>query len=289
MAGEFIITNAGLANATSASSPGGVSVKLPTFRLGSGTGYTPAPTDTALHGSTLYTGLITGFIRQADGSLLISCVLPAGAGPFTFGEVGIYDDSNVLFALACLPDPVTKTSNLNSGFGATYTFNGLLKLGSASVTIEVPGGSPVGYPVQYVTTWAALEPAPMAGPSLYVTIISQEDNKGDYSTLVRKNDEKWSIQSNYFPMRASATIGVVAGDKSYLTIPLSAWTALVPGDTTLAIGAATSFVIRAPNGYYCQAAASLAGSNVQFTFTEPFIKGNIAAGQALRIWSNYPL
>jgi hypothetical protein len=28
---------------------------------------------------------------------------------------------------------------------------------------------------------------------------------------------------------------------------------------------------------------------VQFTFTEPFTKGNIAAGQPLRIWSNYPL
>lgn len=289
MAGEFILSAVGLANATSAASPGGISVKLPTFKLGSGTGYTPTSADTALHGSTLYTGLISGSIKQADGSLLISCVLPAGAGPFTFGEIGIYDDSDVLFALACLPDPVTKTSNLNSGFGATYTFNGLLKLGSAAVTIEVPGGSPVGFPVQYVTTWAALEPAPMAGPSLYVTIISQEDNKGDYSTLVRKADEKWSIQSNYFPMRASATIGVVAGDKSYLTIPLSAWTTLVPGDTTLAIGAATSFVVKAPNGYFCQAAASLAGSNVQFTFTEPFTKGNIAAGQALRIWSNYPL
>jgi hypothetical protein len=291
MAGEFILTSVGLAAATTASQPGGISVKLTTFKVGSGSGYTPNPSDTALRGSVLYTGTITGYIKQPDGSLLVSCVLPAGVGPFTFGEIGIYDDLGNLFALSCLPVPITKTSSLNSGFGATYTFNGLLKLGSSSTIIQIPGGNPLEYPVQYVTTWAALEPAPLSGPSIYVTIISEVDNKGDYSTLVRKNDGKWSIQSNYFPMRTSAVISAVAVNKSFLTIPIAAWLAMVPGDTSLTIGAATSFVVKAPNGYFAQANASLAsgGTLVQFTFTELFTKGDIVAGQTLKIWSNYPL
>jgi hypothetical protein len=290
MSGQFVVTQTGLNDSVAAAQPGGLSIKLPTFRLGSGTGYTPTKSDTALHGSVLYTGLISGWTRMGDGSFLISCIVPADAGPFTFGEIGIYNDSGHLFALACLPDLVTKTSSLNSGFGATYTYNGLLKLGSAATTIEVTGVSPLGYPVQYVTTWDALEPAPLIGPQLYMTIISEVDNKGDLSTLVRNGTNgKWSIQSNFRAVRPLATIDAVAVNKSYLTIPLSQWLLLCPGDNTFTKGAATSFVVQAPNGYFCSAVGSLAGSNIQFTFSTLFTKGDIAVGQPLRLFTNYAL
>lgn len=290
MAGEFVITQIGLDESTSAAQPGGISVKLTTFKVGSGTGYTPGLGDTALHGSVLYTGTITGYIRQGDGSLLVSCVLPLDVGPFTFGEIGLFTQAGDLFALSCLPTTVQKISSLNGGFGDTYTYNGLLKLGSSATTIELPGVGPMEYPVQYVATWDALEPAPLAGPSLYVTIISEADNKGDLSTLVRKpTDGKWSIQSNFLAVRRTAIINAVAVDKSYVTIPLSSWTALCPGDTTFTKGAATSFVVQAPNGYFCSAVGSLAGSNIQFTFSTLFTKGDLAVSQPLRLFVNYPL
>lgn len=289
MAGEFIVTDAGLAEAANAAAPGGIKVEITTFKVGAGTGYTPTASQTALSGSVLYTGAVTGYMRQPDGSLLVSCVLPADVGPFTFGEVGLYTSGGALFAVACLPDPIAKTSSLNSGFGATYTFNGLLKLGSSATTIDIVGAGPLYYPVQYVTSWAALNPAPVGGPQLYVTIISEVDNKGDYSTLVRKTDGTWSIQSNYFAARPLATIAAVAVNKSYLTITLTDWLKLCPGDTTLTKGAATSLVVQANNGYFCSATASLAGSNVQLTFSELFTKSNLASGQTLKLWSNYPL
>ena len=290
MDGKFILTQVGLNNAVSAATPPGVAIQLTTFRLGSGTGYVPTKLDTALHGSVLYTGTISGGIKQGDGSLLVSCVVPADAGPFTFGEVGIYTAAGDLFALACLSEPVQRTSSLNSGFGATYTYNGLLKLGTASVTIEIPGGAPVGYPVQYVSTWDALEPAPLIGPSIYLTIVSEVDNKGDLSTLVRNpTNGKWSIQSNFRATRRLATINGVSVNKSWLTIPLTDWLLLCPGDTTFTKGAATSFVVQAPNGYFCSAVGSLAGSNIQFTFSAQFTKGDVATGQPLRLFTNYAL
>ena len=290
MSGEFIVTQVGLNNTTSAAQPGGLLVKLPTFKLGAGTGYTPTKSDTALHGAVVYTGVITGFIRQGDGSLLIACVVPPDAGPFTFGEIGIYTDAGDLFALACLPTPVTKVGGLSSGFGATYTFNGLLKLGASATTIDLEALGPTTFPVQYISTWAALEPAPLVGPQLYFTIISQVDNKGDYSVAVRNaTTGKWSIQTNYRAVRPTAVINTVAGDKSYLTISLASWLVLCPGDTSLAKAIATSFVVQAPNGYMCMATASAAGSFVQFTFSEPFIKGDLAAGQPLKMYTNYSL
>lgn len=291
MAGEFVVTSGGLSASTSAALPGGISVKLTTFKVGSGTGYTPDPsTDTTLRGSVLYTGAITGYIRQGDGSLLVSCVLPLDVGPFTFGEIGLFTESGDLFALSCLPTTVQKISVLNGGFGDTYTYNGLLKLGASATTIELPGVGPMEYPVQYVTSWDALNPAPLNGPSLYVTIISEADNKGDMSTLVRKpTDGKWSIQSNFNAVRRTALINAVAGDKSYVTITLAAWTALCPGDTTFTKGAATSFVVQAPNGYFCSAVGSLAGANIQFTFSTQFTKSDLAINQPLRLFVNYPL
>ena len=289
MAGQFVLTNAGLAQATLAASPGGVKMLIPTFKLGAGTGYTPTAAHTALVGTTLYTGLVSGYVKQPDGSLLVSCVVPADAGPFTFGEIGLYNDSNTLIALACLPDPISKVSSLGAGFGATYTFNGLLKLGTASVTIDITPAGPMSYPVQYVTSWAALDPYPLGGPQMYTTIISEADNKGDYSTAVRTSSGGWSIQSNFRANRLVATINGVAANKSWITISLADWLALCPGDTSLAKATSTSFVVQSPNGYFCSAVPSLAGSNVQFTFSENFTKSNLAIGQPLRLWSNYAL
>lgn len=289
MAGEFIILNSGLDNAVTAAYPGGVSIKLTTFKVGSGTGYTPDPdTDTDLHGIVLYTGLISGYVRQGDGSLLLTCVLPAEVGPFVFGELGIYTDTGALFAVAVLETPIDKPSSTNSGFGTTFTFNALLKVGSSPVVIETTG-SPLGYPVQYVPTWSGLEPAPISGPAIYMTIVAESDSKGDFGSAIRRTDGTWSIASNYVAMPQTAMINGVAGNKSWVTIPLTAWTALVPGDTTVAKGAAATFLIKAPNHYICQANASLSGTNVQFTFTQPFIKGNLSVAQPLRLWCNYRL
>ncbi len=290
MAGEFVITQVGLNNSTSAAQPGGVLVKLPTFKLGAGTGYSPTKTDTALHGSVVYTGTVTGFVRQGDGSMLVTCVVPPDAGPFTFGEVGIYTDAGDLFALACLVDPITKVGGLNSGFGATYTFNGLLKLGAGAVTIDLDALGPTNFPVQYVPLWSDLEPAPLTGPQLYFSIVSQVDNKGDYGMAVRNSiTGKWSIQSNYHAVRPTATITSVAVNKSYVLISKSDWLELCPGDTSLVKAAATSFIVQSPNGYMCMATASAAGANVQFTFTEQFLKSDLAVSQKLRLYTNYPL
>lgn len=288
MSGEFIILKSGLTNSVTQAYPGGVSIKLTTFKVGSGTGYTPDDPvpDTDLHGNILYTGSISGYVRQGDGSLLITCVLPAEVGPFAFGELGIYTDTGQLFAVAVFDTPIDKPSSVNSGFGMTFTFNGLLKLGAAQVVIEA-APSPLGFPVQYVTTWANLEPAPINGPPIYMSIVNEQDNKGDLGSAVRRMDGTWSIGGNFIALPPITSINGLAGSRSWVTVPLSSWLAVVPGDTSLQRGSAATFLIKAPNGYICMASAALAGSNVQFTFSQLFVKGNLSIGQPLRVWSNY--
>lgn len=287
MSNEFIVVQAGLNNAMSATYPGGISVKLVTLKIGSGTAYSPDPaTDTDIRGTLLYQGNISSYVKQADGALLITCVIPAEVGPFTFGEIGIYDDSGNLFALCCLPEAVNKTSSLNSGFGTTYTYNGLLKLGTANVVIEVPA-SPVGFPVQYVNQWSALEPASVSGQPLYFTIVSEVDQKGGYGLAVRRTDGTWSIAGGFVALAPFAYIQSVAGDKSWVTISMSDWAYICPNDPSFVKGLKCSFVIQAPNGYLCMAQGVASGTNIQFTFNQPFTKGNLASGQQLNLWSNY--
>ena len=286
MAGEFIIVKSGLVNAVSASYPGGVSIKLTSFRLGTGTAYEPNPdTDQTLRGVEVFGGPISSYVRMGDGSLLVTCVLPAEVGPFDFGEIGIYTDSGALFALCCLPEQITKTSSMNSGFGTTYTFNGLIKVGSSPIIIETTG-APLGFPVQYVPAWSMLEPAPISGAPLYMSIVSEVDSKGNYGMALRKNDGTWAVGGGFISLSPVATITGVAGDKSWVTIALTAWAQMCPSDPQFVRGLKSGFLIKAPNSYFCMATGQIGGSNVQFTFNQPFTKGNLGVGQTLQIWSS---
>jgi Phage tail-collar fibre protein/Chaperone of endosialidase len=139
----FIVTQVGLDNSTSAAESG-IVLQLATFKVGSAYGYNPNKSDTALHGSVLYTANITSFSTASDGSLVVNCVIDVNAGPFDFGEVGIYTTSGVLFALMALPEVEHKYSALGSNVASTFTFQCYLRLGQAGGVIEIVTGSSGG-------------------------------------------------------------------------------------------------------------------------------------------------
>ena len=98
---QFQLTAAGLA-AGVAAQQGGYDLVFGNFTVGSAYGYTPSPTDTGLHGTTLYTGQITGFANN-NGVLQFMANLDLTVGDFLYGEMALWLANGTLFALGSLP------------------------------------------------------------------------------------------------------------------------------------------------------------------------------------------
>src|SRR5579859_6667400 len=117
----MLITNAGLA-AASRALPQGPYIHIVKFQIGSAYGYTPDVNQTALQGNILYGGddahpaVPSDYRSIGDNTLDIILEIPPEAGPWEFGEVGIFaEDQNhvpYLFAIAVFQTPQTKFSSL---------------------------------------------------------------------------------------------------------------------------------------------------------------------------------
>lgn len=279
------VTDAGLALAVNAAA-NGIKITLATFDVGSASGYTPLGTDTALHGSTLYTAAITAYANQLDGSMLINCTIPAQAGPFTFGEVGLRTDAGVLFALAALPLPQDKYPSLGSDIPTTFTFSLFLKLGRANAIFNILTTGAQQFPIRYVNQWADVEPASGLDPfPTYQQIVSEADNKGDYTVLTLRADNRWSVQSNY-TYAGSAVLAAVGVTNLYVEITQAQWQLLIPGEvaTTVANSTAHSFLFESSLGKFRTCTVSLSGSNVRLTF--PSALTGLVAAQVFTLWCN---
>jgi len=158
----FIVTQVGLDGATSAAE-GGILLQLTTFKVGSAYGYNPSNTDTALHGTVLYTDNITSFSTASDGSLIVNCTMSVDAGPFDFGEIGIYTAGDVLFALLALPQLEHKYSALGTTVASTFTFQCYLRLGQAGGVIEIVTGGGGGSTSNFVYTPQTGQPPALWG------------------------------------------------------------------------------------------------------------------------------
>lgn len=167
MADAFIITDVGLVAAANAAEQS-IRLVLSTFRVGSAYGYTPTRADTGLHGSTLYSDRITSFRVAPDGSLVATCTMSVDAGPFDFGEIGIYTQEGLLFALAAFATPQTKYSSLSSNIASTYSFDVYIRLGQATTIIEIDSVTSVTY-AQIVAALGYV-PYDSANPSGFITV-----------------------------------------------------------------------------------------------------------------------
>ncbi len=92
----FQLTTHAITVLTGASSP----ITLTTFKLGSSYNYVPAPSDTDVHGSVLFSGTPSLPVAVDANLVKYGMLLDLSVGPFDFGEIGLYDASNQLFALA---------------------------------------------------------------------------------------------------------------------------------------------------------------------------------------------
>ncbi len=217
------VTNAGAAAATLAT-PTGPHIKIVRWKLGSGYGYEPQPEDTDLNGNVLYSDVPRSYQNVGDNTLDIICQLPPAAGPFDYGEIGLYiednDGNEVLFAKGVWDRLQTKESSLGTNVNSQVTFHCLLKLQQSIAVLRVH--TSVAVAVWEVDRWSdVVVPTLSAHSEVPLVLVRELDNNQD-STLLQTNlpeDDSWTIGTNYdFVARTS----VVNASSNSVTVPVSA-------------------------------------------------------------------
>lgn len=156
-----------------------------TFRLGSGSGYTPSEAQPGLVGAVVYTGVVTtSTLDNGATDLLVS--IPPEAGPFDYGEIGLYLDDDTLVAVYAYPTLNTKEQNSTSGVNATVSVHCLMKLAPGSATITITS-SPTAL-VPLVNTWSAVSDP----PTMNADVVIVSTGQGPIGSLKRSSATQWS-------------------------------------------------------------------------------------------------
>lgn len=185
---QTVITNVGM-NAAVAVMESGFKIKVATFKLGSAYGYTPAATDTALHGSTVYTAAVTEIIQTGDKEVTFKVVLGSNIGPFQFGEIGLYLASGQLFALVALENLHSKQATTSSDKGDTFRINIPVMLNNLAANIEFTSVSVVQTELAEIASVNVLPEANSAPANTY--LITNTHAKRRTVAVSAAMDNKW--------------------------------------------------------------------------------------------------
>ena len=132
------LTNQGAARLANATALG---LKLNITQMGvgdaNGTLPTPSPTQTALINQRRIAAINSLSVDDNDaGQIIVEQVIPENEGGFWIREIGLYDDTGVLIAVANCPE--TYKPLLTEGSGRTQTIRMILVVSSsASITLKV--------------------------------------------------------------------------------------------------------------------------------------------------------
>lgn len=194
MTAQFVITKAGYLAASTAS-PTGPHINITKFRVGSGYNYTPnSDTDTALHGATLYEGIPTAYAIYSEDTTQFICELPAEAGPFEFGEIGLYM-GDVLFALAAFPTRRTKLNVSVNGQPHLISFRCLIKLGQSPAVFNVTTTTTIN--LLEVPSFAMVPPPSSAPSNVNAVIVHEASILGNSTLMVRHSSNRWTILGDF--------------------------------------------------------------------------------------------
>jgi hypothetical protein len=287
---EFIVTEAGF-NVAQEALNSGIKAVLSTFALGSGVNYTPDSSMTALNGTILFSDKVTSYSNLPDGSLVVECVADSTIGTFQFGEIGIFTDQGVLFAVCAFPNFLLKYSNNQPGINTSFTFDAYIKMSNSQAVFDITA---YHEPEHASGPWSGVLPPLMLSNPKMNYLITELDNKRDTTTLVQRSfggELQWSIQSNFFAFHDLVAITGLAPDRSYLDISIMDWAKLIPNldniQTIVAAASAYNFVLESESNYFRNVASlSIVGNSVRFVFTQPWTSGIIASNQKVRLWVN---
>lgn len=201
--------------AASVASPSGPRIKITHFKLGSDS-TTPATEEQEdLVGSTVYTGQASHFSIFDAQTVQVILEVPASAGPFSYGEIGLYLEDGTMFARFSYGELKTKTSTSVTGYAEIRRIHALMRIAQNPAVFEFYTADPplvTEYPnLSYVV-------APSIIASTPLVIVHQPTPYNDSILLHSHTDSLWTIDDYVFVGNATLT----AVDESYLEATLFA-------------------------------------------------------------------
>lgn len=225
----MLITNVGLAAASTAL-PQGPYIHIIKFEIGSAYGYTPDVNQTQLQGNILYGGdpnpanwaKPSDYVSIGNNTLNIILEIPPEAGPWEFGEVGIFAADSLgnpyLFAVAVFQSPQTKFSSLGTNVVSSYQLNCLLKLQQSTAIFQIDTGNQ-NPDVYDIFQWSDVYPPSIsANPDIPSYNVREPNSRGDGTMLLTTTDNvRTLVDSAYqeiFPDPFNGSLWTVANSSS---------------------------------------------------------------------------
>jgi hypothetical protein len=204
---NYQITQAGITAAFYAGS-GGPKIEINEFRLGTAYGYTPSLADTSLHGSVLYSGVPLGYAVINQDTCQYSLHVDETVGNFDFGEIGLYINGGVLFALQSLQLPQRKIAQPDSDWNEIL-LKAQLQLTNLPALIQ--------WTVENLTTGVILELSqfelvdPPDTSDVNACIVHQGDEEGNHAFITKRDGDIWDVSTHRHAVVAQGTVGSATG------------------------------------------------------------------------------
>lgn len=206
----FVITNAGLA-AVAAATPTGPYVEIVAFKLGSDSSTTPLVTDVGLAGATVYSGVPSSYSYYDATTVQINCEVPASAGPFNYGEIGLYLPGDVLFARFSYGALRSKVESSGSGYANTLRIKALLRLAQGPSIFNFD--TAVSQTILEIASLSLLQ-TPADNPQNPVVIVHEPNDYQESILCYKHSGTLWDI-ANYTKIGV-ATV-TAASDTTHIT------------------------------------------------------------------------
>lgn len=195
---KLVVTNIGL-NAANHATPTGPWIYIKKFKIYTTADYEYDKNTTEQLGDLLYEDIPLSYRNIGDNTLDIVCMIPAEAGPFQYGSIGLYvEDTNgndVLFAIAVYDNLQMKYSSLGSNVASSSIFHCLLRLEQSTAIFKIDTLMPT--PVQEVDYWHEVLPPSRSANEYPLLLVREKDPYGRTSLLHVSDGDFWTVGTTY--------------------------------------------------------------------------------------------
>ncbi len=192
-------------------------VTITSFQLGSGYNYVPQASDTALHGSLIYTGTPTAPLAVSGNVVKYGAFLDYPLGPFQFGEMGLFVGTT-LFALAASQVLIDKLQLTSTSVGNSIRLDSYVSVVGTNYEMWLDLASVNNqYQLAVLGSVDQLPQPQQAIPNIYTVSGATSQQSAFFAYTDRSG--LWNFDAYAYANQAAAT--VVGFDSQSVTIALS--------------------------------------------------------------------